>query len=103
MKISGNDELAKYINEMATKQSRELADKAPTPTDASSGPKEDTVVKLSKRAKEVQAARKAIESEPDIRLEKTQEIADKIKDGTYEVNHEKTAEKMVRAFFDEMV
>jgi negative regulator of flagellin synthesis FlgM len=104
MKISNNDELNKYINETAINRSKELSNKTPVPReDASSGTKEGTVVSLSPRAKEVQLAKKAMESEPDVRRDKVQEIKDKIKGGTYEIDFEKTAEKVVSAFFGKMM
>ena len=104
MKISNNDELNKYINESAVNRSKELPDKAPVPQkDPSSGTKEGTVVSLSPRAKEVQVAKKAMESEPDVRRDKVQEISDKIKGGNYEIDFEKTSEKMILAFLDKMM
>ena len=48
-------------------------------------------------------AKEAMEAAPDVRQEKVQEIADKIKKGEYEIDFEKTAEKMVSAFFDKIV
>lgn len=104
MKISGNDELNRYINEASLKRAPELAEKARTlEENAPEGTKNDTVVQLSPRAKEIQVAREALASEPDVRLDKVREIADKIREGTYEINAEKTAEKMVSAFFDKMI
>jgi negative regulator of flagellin synthesis FlgM len=94
MKITGNDEIAKYINETAVTRTKEPAQKGPTPG--------DTIVNLSQRSKEVQKAEKAIESEPDIRSEKVQAIKDEIEKGTYKIDYEETAGKMLKAFFDEM-
>jgi len=103
MKISGNDELNRYINEASLKRTPELAEKTRTPGEDAPGTKNDTVVQLSPRAKEIQVAREALASEPDVRLDKVLEIADKIREGTYEIDPEKTAEKMVSAFFDKMI
>ena len=104
MKISNNDELNKYINETAVNRSQETQDKAPKADENTpSEPKEGTVVTLSPRVKEVQVAKEAMEAAPDVRQEKVQEIADKIRKGEYEIDFEKTAEKMVSAFFEKIV
>ena len=104
MKISGNDELNRYINETALNRSQELPDKNRTPEEETpAAAKDSTVVQLSPRAKEIQVAREAVASEPDVRSDKVLEIADKIRKGTYEIDYEKTAEKMVSAFLDEMI
>jgi len=41
-----------------------------------------------------------MESEPDIRFEEVQAIKKKIENGTYEIDYDKTAEKMLKAFSD---
>lgn len=55
----------------------------------------DTVV-ISDTAKRVQEARIQLESVPDTRSEKVAEIKRRIEDGTYEINPEKIAGKMIR-------
>ncbi len=102
MKISGNEEIAKYVNDMSANRSSEVTDNASKTGETPGQPKEDAIVSLSKASKEVQMARNAMESEPDIRLEKVQGISERINSGSYEVNHEKTAEKMMSIFIDEM-
>ena len=103
MKISGNDELNKYINEPTLKRTQDLGEKPRTPAeDTPAGAGDGTVVQLSPRAKEIQVARETIDSEPDVRLDKVIEFSDKVREGTYEIDHEKTAEKMVTAFLDKM-
>lgn len=101
MKITGNDEIAKYINDTAVTRTKEPAQKVPTPADVTQKSEGDTIVSLSQRSKEVQRAEKAIESESDIRSEKVQAIKDQIEQGTYKIDYEETAEKMLKAFFDE--
>ncbi len=103
MKISGNDDIARYVKEMAVDRSQESGGKAPTAGDAASGLDERTVVSLSQRSKDIQTARQVIDSEPDIRLEKVEAIKAKIENGTYEIDHGKTAEKFIDAFFEEMI
>ena len=53
-------------------------------------------VTLSSAARDIQQAEKAIKELPDVREEKVQELKDQIETGTYDVNGEKIAEKMMR-------
>ncbi len=52
-------------------------------------------VTLSERAKEIQQARQALSELPDVREEKVAELKARIEDGTYRVDGEKVAEKIV--------
>ena len=52
-------------------------------------------VNLSTTAKDVQNLSNAISKLPDVRDEKVQALKDQIEKGTYKVDAEKTAEKMV--------
>jgi negative regulator of flagellin synthesis FlgM len=57
-----------------------------------SGPDEAV---LSQRAQEVLAARKALAAIPDVRAEKVAELRQKISSGTYEVDAEAVARKIL--------
>jgi len=104
MKITGDGhEIVRYMNEAALRQTKEATDRTPTPNDAPAEAQQDAVVNLSERSKDVRRAEEVIRSEPDVRSEKVQAIKDKIEKGTYEIDFDKTAEKMVKAFFDELV
>jgi negative regulator of flagellin synthesis FlgM len=52
-------------------------------------------VDISSRAKDIQLAQTAINSAPEIRADKVQELKTQIAQGTYEVNSGKVAMKMV--------
>ncbi len=52
-------------------------------------------VNLSTTAKDVQTLSNAISKLPDVREERVQALKDQIEKGTYKVDAEKTAEKMV--------
>jgi negative regulator of flagellin synthesis FlgM len=52
-------------------------------------------VNLSTTAKDVQSLSNAISKLPDVREEKVQALKDQIEKGTYKVDAEKTADKMV--------
>jgi len=104
MKITGDGhEIAKYMNDAAVKQTQEATEKTPAPKDVPADSQQDAVVNLSERSRDVRRAEEVIRSESAIRTEKVQAIKDQIEKGTYEVDFDKTAEKMVKAFFDELI
>ncbi|MBW1939949.1 MAG: flagellar biosynthesis anti-sigma factor FlgM [Deltaproteobacteria bacterium] len=57
--------------------------------------KEDTVV-LSQKGREIQEAKNFLDSVPDIREEKVVRIKKQIENGTYQVDGEKIAIKMIK-------
>ena len=60
-------------------------------------------VSLSKESKDIQLAKEAVATEPDIRSEKVDPIKQKIAEGTYEVNAEKVAEGLIGTHISEVV
>ncbi len=52
-------------------------------------------VSLSSAARDIQQAEKAIKKLPDVREEKVRELQNQIETGTYDVNGEKIAGKMI--------
>lgn len=104
MKITGNGyEITKYINEKVLSPGKEESGKTSTQSNIPPESTGDAVVDLSEASKEVQKAREAIESEPDVRLEKVHAIQEEIERGVYEVDAQKTADKMLGYFIDEMI
>jgi negative regulator of flagellin synthesis FlgM len=106
MKITGDgNELSKYVNETALRQTDETNSKTTKRGDApqQSAGNEGAIVTLSETSKEIQRAREVIEAEPDVRREEVEAIKNKVEKGTYEVDAEKTAEKMLESFLDEMI
>ena len=102
MKISGNGDITKYISEATTVRKTQETNKDTVAAEVGSATTKETVVNLSQKSRDVQAAQKAIEAQPDVRADKVQTIIEKINNGTYSVDPEKTAEKMMQAFIDEM-
>jgi anti-sigma28 factor (negative regulator of flagellin synthesis) len=47
-------------------------------------------------------AQQAMESQPDVRDDKIRDIAERVKNGTYQIDYGKTGEKMVATFIDEL-
>ena len=104
MKISGNGyEITRYISEKVVSPANETSIKTPTQNDISTGSREDAIVNLSEASKEVQRAREVIESQPDVRLDKINAIQEEIEKGAYEVDVQKTAEKILGYYIDEKV
>ncbi len=55
----------------------------------------EETVSLSSAARDFQKIEKAIDELPDVRGEKVQELREQIQAGTYEIDGERVAEKMV--------
>ena len=93
MKITGGNHLTNidaYLKNIKDKK------KIDASSDRASGEviSKDEVV-LSPQAKEIQKAKELLDSIPDIRKEKVAEIKVQIEDGTYEVNGDQIALKMI--------
>lgn len=65
--------------------------------------KSDVVVDLSQASKELQTAQKVIQETPGIRIEKVETIKTQVINNTYQIDHNKVAEKIVGAMIDEWV
>ncbi len=104
MKITGNGyEITRYISEKVVSPANETSVKTCTQNNIPTESREDAIVNLSEASKEVQKAREVIESQPDVRLDMVNAIQEEIEKGAYEVNTEKTAEKMLGYYIDEKV
>ena len=57
--------------------------------------KSDTVV-ISDAAKRIQEARKQLDEIPDVREDKVSQLRSQIQNGTYEINADKIAGKMIK-------
>ncbi len=64
--------------------------------------KSKDVLNISSVAKEYQLAQKTVSKVSDVRQDKVEEIMKQIESGTYNVNAEEIASKMVDSFFDSM-
>ena len=80
-----------YVNQVHDKDKAGASDSRPEKTTA----KTDTVV-ISESAKRVQEVRKQLDAIPDIREEKVAQLKEQVENGTYQVNAEKVAEKMIK-------
>ena len=60
-------------------------------------------VSLSQDAKDIKLAKVAVEAAPEVREEVVQDLKKEVDSGTYEVNSNQIADKMVGANIDEVV
>ena len=65
-------------------------------------PEQDAIVNLSQASKEAQQIDEIISSQPDVREDKVSVLKERIDSGTYKVDHEGVADKLVDAFIDEL-
>ena len=104
MKITGNGyEITRYISEKIVSPANETSVKTSTQNNIAPESREDAIVNLSEASKEVQKAIEVIDSQPDVRLDMVNAIQEEIEKGAYEVNTEKTAEKILGYYIDEKV
>lgn len=80
-----------YVNQVQDKNKAGASGEKPEKTAV----KSDTVL-ISDTAKRIQEARKQLDDMPDIREDKVAQLKNQIKNGTYEINAEKIAEKMIK-------
>ena len=93
MEISGNQSIGidAYVNQVQDKNQAGTPDNKPE----KSAVKTDTVV-ISEAAKRVQEARRQLDEIPDVREEKVAQLRSQIQNGTYEIDADKIAGKMIK-------
>ena len=80
-----------YVNQVQDKEKAEAASEQPETQQT----KADTVA-LSNAAKNLQEAQKQLEAIPDVREDKVAQLKEQIENGTYEIDEEKIADKMLK-------
>ena len=93
MEINGNQGIGidAYVNQVEDKDKVGTPDNKPE----NKAVKADTVV-ISDAAKRVKEARNQLDDIPDVREEKVSELRSQIQNGTYEINADKIAGKMIK-------
>ncbi len=79
-----------YVNQVQEKDKVDAASEQPEQQQN----KSDTV-ELSNAAKDIQEAQKQLEAIPDVREDKVAELKEQIENGTYEIDEQKIADKML--------
>jgi negative regulator of flagellin synthesis FlgM len=100
-----NYEISKQLpkstqNAAEVNKKKQLSDEQQVEEKAQSG--QDTIVNLSQTLKETQLIKEIISSEPDIREDKVSELKQKIESGTYTIDNNAVADKLVDSFIDEI-
>ncbi|HMA60796.1 MAG TPA: flagellar biosynthesis anti-sigma factor FlgM [Halanaerobiales bacterium] len=89
MKINNNDinmnKIMKAYQNMNQNKNKQVEQKKRT----------SDQVNISKEAKDIKKMQKSLQEKPDIRRKKVEEIKKQVSNGTYKVNPEKIAEKIV--------
>jgi negative regulator of flagellin synthesis FlgM len=80
-----------YVNQVQDKDKVDATSEQPEKQQT----KADTVV-LSDMAKKVQEAQKQLETIPDVREDKVAQLREQIENGTYDMDEEKTAGKILK-------
>ena len=93
MEINGNQGIGidAYVNQVQDKNKVGTPDNKPE----KSAVKADTVG-ISDAAKRIQEARRQLDDIPDVREDKVSQIRNQIQNGTYEINADKIAAKMIK-------
>jgi negative regulator of flagellin synthesis FlgM len=94
MKISKVDDATLQMIQQYQKTEK-VEDRAPEKAASASNLVPEEKVNLSTTAKDVQNLKNAISKLPDVREEKVQALKDRIEKGTYRVDADKVADKMV--------
>lgn len=94
--------MTKYIDDTALSPWKKRNEKAFTQSNMPIEEKGNTTVNLSEASKQVQRAKRVIDSEPDIRFEKVRVIREEIQRGDYRIDYDRIAENMLGVFLDEM-
>ena len=80
-----------YVNQVQNKDKADAASEQPETQQA----KADTVA-LSNTAQKIQEAQKQLEAIPDVREDKVAQLKEQIENGTYEIDEEKIADKILK-------
>ena len=102
MKIEGSNEITTQIRKSAFTETKRSDDNLSTAKHHKEEPDEGAIVDFSERSKDIQRIQQVVQSQPDVRSDKVKAIKEKIEKGTYEIDFEKTASKILNAFFDDL-
>ena len=81
-----------YVNQV---QEKNKVDTSNNEKPEKSAAKTDTVV-ISDAAKRIQEAKTQLDNIPDVRAEKVAKLKEQVESGTYKVDAEKTADKLIK-------
>jgi negative regulator of flagellin synthesis FlgM len=93
MEIENNHgiQINAYVNQVQERNKVDSSNNKPEKSTA----KADTVV-ISDAAKRIQEAKVQLDNIPDVREEKVAQLKEQVDNGTYQVDAEKTADKLIK-------
>ncbi|MBT3185371.1 MAG: flagellar biosynthesis anti-sigma factor FlgM [Nitrospina sp.] len=100
MEIPGNDfrVKGKTVQDRIKVEDKKSASKSPSGTSSAGGTEQ---IAISSKAKDIQKATEAVNTAPDIRIEKVECIKNEIAQGDYRVSSEDLAEKVLENIITE--
>ncbi|MBW2108297.1 MAG: flagellar biosynthesis anti-sigma factor FlgM [Deltaproteobacteria bacterium] len=101
MKVEGSNEIATYVKRSGTPEVKRLEDGAGGARKAGDQATGDAIVDLSRRSQEIRLVQRTLKTEPDVRADKVRAAKEKIARGTYEIDVEATAEKILKSSLEE--
>lgn len=101
MKIEGSNEITTHVRKSVFTETKRPDDKGATAKNGNEEVAEGAIVNFSERSKDIQQIQKILQSQPDVRSDKVKAIKEQIEKGTYEIDFEGTAGKVINSFFDD--
>jgi negative regulator of flagellin synthesis FlgM len=99
--VTGKYEQA-FLNETTDKQRVDTPSTTPEENNRTDRIQDDKV-SLSEASRDMQTAKEAVASSPDVRAEKVSEIKQAVENGRYELDAGKVAEKMIGSIISEVI
>ena len=100
MKIQSSTEVATQVNRSTSAETKRTDGKTSGAKLGGDDAGEGAIVNFSQRSKDIQKVQQVLQSQPDVRAEKVKGIKERIEKGTYEIDFEGTADKIVESFLD---
>lgn len=101
MKVEGSNEIATHVKRSGWAEARQPDNKTSLPKGLDRAGEQDAIVDFSRRSKDIQSVQRILQSEPDVRPEKVRAIKQKIQQGTYALDPDQMAEKILQSILDE--
>ena len=102
MKIDGSNEITTHVRKSVFTETKRSNDKASSAQQGNEEGAEGAIIEFSERSKDIQRVQQVLQSQPDVRSDKVKAIKEKIEKGTYKIDYEETAGKIIHSFFNDM-
>jgi negative regulator of flagellin synthesis FlgM len=102
MKIDSSNEINTHVRKSVFTETKRPDDKTSSTKQGKGAGAEVAIVEFSERSKDIQRIQQVLQSQPDVRSDKVKAIKEKIEKGTYKIDYEETAGKIIHSFFNDM-